>query len=268
MEHSALLVISFFISFSIFGQTNFQKHFDSLGLKGSTTIFDYKNNTWTFTDEKDSERETLPASTFKIPNSLFALEYHAVQDENEVLKWDGVERNHLGNVIDVWNQDTDLKTAFRNSTIWFYVEVSKRLGRQRYRDVLRKCRYGNGNLSEKGDDFWNYGDFAVSPKNQIALLVKLYEEKLPFSPATMTKVKQIMVSEKTDEHIYRDKTGWTRKNGVDIGWWVGYLETKDNVYFFATRIEKSENDGNPHFSRGRKEITKKILSEVIKKDKG
>jgi beta-lactamase class D len=245
-----------------FGQTDFQRHFDSFGLKGSTTIYVYKNKRWIFTNQQDAETATLPASTFKIPNTLFAIEYKAVQDENEIFKWDGKTKSHLGNVVNAWNKDTDLKNAYKNSTVWFYEEVAKRIGRKRYQKILNKCGYGNGNFSEQGIDFWNYGEFTVTPKNQIEFLIKLYENRLPFSDKTVEKVKEIMVSEKTATSTYRDKTGWTRRNGTDIGWWVGYVETKDNVYFFATRILKDDKDNNPNFSKARKEITKLILREV------
>ena len=73
-----------------------------------------------------------------------------------------------------------------------------------------------------------------------------------------------MISKQTATHAYRSKTGWTRKNGQDIGWWVGYVETKDNVYFFATRLTKSKNEKSPHFLKGRKEITKLILRDIEK----
>lgn len=249
-----------------FGQTNFKIYYDSLGVKGSTTIYDYKNKRWIYTDRQDAEMATLPASTFKIPNSLFALEYKAVQDEKEVFKWDGLPKSHLGTDVNAWNKHTDLKDAFKNSTIWFYVEVARRVTRNRYKKTLKKCRYGNGNFSEKGTDFWNYGNFAITPKNQIDFLIKIHESRLPFSKATVDKVKDIMISEQTETHTYRDKTGWTRKNGEDIGWWVGYLETKNNVFFFATRLVKDENDSNPYFLKGRKEITKLILKEIIESD--
>lgn len=261
MQKTLILILTIWVN-NTFGQTDFQKYFDSLGLKGSTTIYDYNNKKWIFTDKQDAEIATLPASTFKIPNSLFALEYKVVKDENEVFKWDGESKSHLGNIVSTWNKDTDLKNAFKNSTIWFYVEVAKRLGRKRYQKTLKKCEYGNGNFSEQGTDFWNYGEFAVTPKNQIEFLIKLYENRLPFSKPTIEKVKEIMISEKSETQIYRDKTGWTRRNGTDIGWWVGYVETKDNVYFFATRLLKDEKDNNPNFLQGRKEITKLILNEI------
>lgn len=258
---TGLLFLIFTASFA-YGQADFQRYFDSLGVQGSTTIYDYKNKNWIFTDELDAQLATLPASTFKIPNSLFALEYKAVQDENEVFKWDREPKSHLGTVVNVWNKDTDLKSAFKNSTVWFYVEIAKKIGRKKYKRTLKKFKYGNGNLNEKGIDFWNYGEFKISPKSQVEFLIKLYENKLPFSALTIDKVKAIMVSEQTETHTYRDKTGWTRKNGQDIGWWVGSLEVNENVYFFATRLIKDENDNNPNFLKGRKEITKLILKEL------
>ncbi|MCC5942246.1 MAG: class D beta-lactamase [Balneolaceae bacterium] len=246
-----------------FGQINYQTFFDNLGLDGSTTIYDYNNQEWIYTDRQDAKRATLPASTFKIPNSLFAIEYKVVQNEYEIFEWDGEPKKHLGNVVNAWNQDTDLKSAYKHSTIWFYEEVAKQIKRDHYKKTLNKIGYGNGNYDEKGVDFWNYGEFAVTPKNQIEFLIRLHENRLPFSTETVEKVKDLMITETSDSFIYRDKTGWTRKDGTDIGWWVGYVETQDNVYFFATKILKDEKDHNPHFSNGRKEITKNILNEII-----
>lgn len=242
---------------SALGQTDLQRHLDSLSLKGSITIYDYRNKTWLFSDEQDAETATVPASTFKIPHSLIALEYRAVQDEHEVLRWDGQTR-----FLESWNKDTDLKTAYKNSTVWFYVALAERLGRKPYQKVLRKIRYGNGDLSWPETDFWNYGPFAITPKNQIAFLIRLYENRLPFSGQTLAKVKQIMVSESTETHTWRDKTGWGKSNGMDIGWWVGYLETTQNVYFFATRLRKPESENNPNFLNMRKEATKAALGKI------
>lgn len=247
---------------TLYGQTNLQSIYDSLGLKGSTTIYDYKNKKWIFTDERDAEIATLPASTFKIPNSLIILENKAVGDENEIYKWDEKPKLHFGTEIKAWEQDTDLKTAYKNSTVWFYVAASQKVKRIEYKKILKKINYGNENLNEKGNDFWNYGDFAISPKNQIEFLIKLYENKLPFSQTNLDKVKKIMVSESNNTYTFRDKTGWTRKNGKDIGWWVGYLETNENVFFFATRLTKDIDKRNSNFMSGRKEVTKKILREI------
>ena len=247
---------------NVFGQTSFQKLFDTLSLRGSATIYELKNKRWFYTDSVDTEKKSLPASTFKILNSLIALDQKAVSDESQIIKWDGTEKTFFGTKIESWNKDTDLRTAYKNSTVWFFVELAKKINRKKYRKYLRKCNYGNSNLTEKGFDFWNYGDFGISPRNQIEFLIKLYGNNLPFSKTTVDKVKEVMISEQTENYTFRDKTGWTKHNGLDIGWYVGYLQTSENVYFFATRLTKQINDNNANFSKARKEITKAILKEL------
>lgn len=117
-------------------------------------------------------------------------------------------------------------------------------------------------MSEKGTDFWNYGNFAITPINQINFLVRLYDEKLPFSEKTIKTVKKIMISENTPGFRIYSKSGWTQKNGQDIGWWVGYIEKKDKIYFFATRLLKEETKELREFGDLREEITRKILTEM------
>lgn len=262
MQKILLLSIITFWTTNSYGQTNYQKYFDQVELRGSTTIYDYNNKKWFFTDKQDAETATLPASTFKILHSLIALEYKAVQNEDEIFEWDGEPKLHLGNVVNAWNRDTDLKGAYENSVIWFYEEVARKIGREAYKKILTESEYGNGNYSEPDVDFWNYGEFAITPINQIDFLIKLYENRLPFSESTIETVKKLMISEKTDTFTFRDKTGWARRNGTDIGWWVGYAEIEESVYFFATRILKNEMDDNPNFLSGRKEITNLILKEI------
>ena len=258
-----LLFLILVCNHSLFAHTKIDSIFKKYGYDGSVTLLDYRNNKWLYTDSIDANRTTLPASTFKIINSLIAIEEKAIKDENEVLKWDGIKRSIFGKEMPQWNKNTDLKTAYKNSTIWFYVRMAERIGRNKYFEYLKKCEYGNLNFSEKGTDFWNYGDYGISPKNQIEFLVQLYENKLPFSQQTINTVKEIMISENKDGFIFRDKTGWTTKDGIDIGWWVGYVETPDNIFFFATRIKKGVKEINPDFSKARKEITKTILKDLI-----
>jgi beta-lactamase class D len=45
-----------------------------------------------------------------------------------------------------------------------------------------------------------------------------------------------------------------------LGWFVGYLEQNENVYFFAVNIESKNPSAN--FSAARIEITKKILKRL------
>jgi beta-lactamase class D len=256
---SSIFLITLILSVSILNaQDKFQKHFEKFDVTGSITIYDYNNDKWIISDKDDFKKMTTPASTFKIPNSLIAIETGVLKNENEVLKWDSVKRR-----IPSWNQDTDLKDAYRNSTVWFYQELARRIGLKNYEKYLSGCDYGNQQIS-KVDTFWLDEAIKINPENQINFLKALYEEKLPFSERTFRIVKKIMIEEKNENYTLSSKTGWgsENKNNLWVGWWVGYVETTDNVYFFATRIYKDKNKDSSTFPEARKIITRNILKEM------
>lgn len=243
-------------------QVDLTTPFKDCHVNGSSTIYDYKKQQWLFSDTADSKKETLPASTFKVANFLIALESGAIKDENEVVRWVGETDTTLyGYRPDIY-RDMTVKEAFEQSAGWVFVELAKRIGRDKYRYYLAKCNYGNQKLSEHGDDFWNFGEFGITPINQINFLRAIYEETVPFSKRNIGILKRVMISEKTADYTVRSKTGWTRYGGNDTGWWVGYVESKGNTYFFATRLIKNRNTPNPDFSECRKEITIRILRQM------
>src|SRR5262245_53272521 len=61
---------------------------------GSVLVADERtgsSSTWVLGPER-SRRRFTPASTFKIPHSLFALDAGLIKDEFEVIPWDRVKR--------------------------------------------------------------------------------------------------------------------------------------------------------------------------------
>lgn len=238
--------------------TNPQDQFSACGAVGSTTLFDLKKNIWFTTDPTDAEIRTLPASTYKIFHSLIALDTR-VTTSGEIFKWDGVKRE-----FPIWNQDTSFKDAFKNSTVWVYEVLAHRIDKETYKRYLRWADYeGNGDIdSGQRDNFWLYGDWGVSPKDQIRMLVKLYKNELPFSRASMDTVKSFMCNENTC-----GKTGWTQKDGRHIGWWIGYVDSsKNSPLFFATRISKSIKNDMGNFLECRKSITDQIIKQYQKRE--
>lgn len=210
-------------------------------------------------DIDDSHHATLPASTFKILNTLIALEEGVIADEKEIIRWPGeTDTVKYGYRPGIY-RDMSMDEAFKASAGWAYIELARKIGKEKYREYLTACNYGNNDLSIDDPDFWNYGDFAVSPVNQIKMLIGIYEETLPFSKESYTILKKMMIEEQNEEYILRAKTGWTRVEGKDIGWWTGYLVKDDNVIFFATRITKNRSTHNPDFGKCRKEITRKLI---------
>ncbi len=148
----------------------YQKYFEECKVSGSTTLYDLRKDKWIKTNERNSITPTLPASTFKIMNSLIALE-EGVTSIDETFKWDGTIRS-----IDAWNQDTTLQDAFRNSTVWVYEILANRVRKDVYLHYLNQIHYGNGDIEHgKNGNFWVYGLFGVSPIEQINMLIKLYK---------------------------------------------------------------------------------------------
>ncbi len=257
-----VILILIFSSSLSFGQVNWNQPFEECGIEGSITIYDYNLNKWMTNDIEDSQNLTLPASTFKIVNTLIALETKVIQDENEIIPWiddyDTLKYGHRPNIY----HSMSMKEAFKLSAGWAYIELAKKIGKGRYRDFLTQIGYGNVDLSAEDTDFWNFGSFAISPANQISILIGIYEETLPFSQQSFKTLKKMMIEEETDDYVIRAKTGWTRDGGKDTGWWVGYIEKSDNTYFFATRLIKDRDVPNSNFGSCRKEITKKICEEL------
>lgn len=241
---------------------DFKKYFDHCQVKGSAVIYDSKNRTWILNDMKDARTENLPASTFKIINLLIALETKTITNENEIIKWpDKTDTVKYGYRPDIYH-DMTVKEAFRVSAGWVFVELAKQIGKENYKKYLSLSNYGNLNLSQKDADFWNFGEFKISPINQVDFLRKLYKKELPFSEENQQIVKNVMVTEQTDKFIISSKTGWTRENNINTGWWVGYIESRGDVYFFATRILQDRKLNASNFGNCRKEITKSIFKEL------
>ena len=258
------ILFSFFLSFMFSMNTmmtnsnaDLQKIFDENKITGSITIYDYKNKIWIYSDEEDSKARRLPASTFKIPNSLIFLEERVVKDENELMEWDGIKRYNEN-----WNTDLNMKEAFRYSALWFYMKGAGQRKSEKYKEYLKEFSYGNQIVPEKTNSFWIDRSLAISPEEQINFLINLYEEKFSLSEKTYKIVKNIMINEETSKYTLRGKTGWGRDGAENVIWYVGYIETGENVYFFATRIINNSEERNSYLLELRKKITMDAFNEL------
>ena len=237
-------------------QDEFRKLLEQFKVEGSFVVYDLNNDSYVFCNEAQFRQPFIPASTFKICNSLIGLETGVIQDENFVIKWDGVVRS-----VVAWNKDQDMREAFKNSTVPYYQELARRVGGKRMKYWLGKAQYGNADTSGGIDKFWLTGGLRITPEQQIKFLVRLYKNDLPFSMRSMDIVKKIMVARDTVGFVLRAKTGLSEQEGKSIGWYVGYLETGAGVYFFATCVQCSERE-NPDLMKSRKEITMGILKAL------
>jgi beta-lactamase class D len=233
----------------------FQTYFDAFQVDGTFVLFDVNHNkVIRYNPERCAER-FIPASTFKILNTLIALETGVIPDKNYVIEWDGT-----AHPVAAWNQDHTLQTALQNSVVWYYQEIARRVGPEQMQHYVDTVGYGNQDISGKIDSFWLEGGLRISPDEQIEFLRRLYNNDLPFAEDSMDLVKDLLIVEQSDDYTLRAKTGWAQRVQPQIGWWVGYLERDGNVYFFATNIESAQP--NADFAPAKIEITKNILREL------
>ena len=235
-----------------------QKYFDEYGVKGSFLLYDQANKQWISHNDARNKQGFLPASTFKILNSLIAYETGLVADTSAVLKWDGRKRWNEN-----WNRDLTVKEAFAVSCVPCYQELARKAGLARMKQYVEQSKYGNMDITAQTlDYFWLMGNSRITPYEQIDFLRSLQAGKLPFKPESMQQLKHIMLRETGASYKIYAKTGLTEQEGQDIGWYVGYVETAGNTYFFALNIEKVSKEKNDKFIAARTEITKNILKQV------
>lgn len=226
------------------------KIFSKRNAEGTIVISSLDGRTEYFSNKARSEKRFLPASTFKIPNTLIALEESVIANEKEIIKWDGEDKGWSP-----WNKDQSLETAFPLSCVWFYQELAKRVGNSKYLTHLDKLHYGNKITGPDVTKFWLEGDLKISAREQIDFLKKLYKDQLPYKNEHLKILKKIMIVEETTQYVVRAKTGWAMRIKPQLGWYVGYVETHGQVWFFATNIDIEKKSDSTY----RKEITMEAL---------
>jgi beta-lactamase class D len=194
----------------------------------------------------------LPASTFKIPNSLIALETGAVSGPGEVFPYDGKPR-----YLPEWNTDLTLTQAFAVSCVPVYQEIARRIGPERMAHSLAAFHYGNADIGGGIDRFWLDGALRITALEQLTFLGRLHRRELPLRPQVMDDVLTIMIAEKTPAATLRAKTGLTARVAPNVGWYVGSVTRGPDVWYFALNLEIPEN--TPAAVAARKKIALEIL---------
>ena len=233
----------------------FDHYFEEPGVVGSFMLRDLNGDMLVYYDAERCTQRFIPASTFKVLNALVALETGSVVDEHEIIQWDGVDQGYPQ-----WNQDHNLRTAMEHSVVWFFQELARRTGQEKMQHYVDAVGYGNQDITGEIDSFWLEGQLRISQEEQITFLKRLYAGELPFSDRATAIVREIIVLEETEAYRLSGKTGWATRVDPQIGWFVGYLEQGENVYFFATNVE-SEDPGKS-LGNVSVEITRQILQEL------
>ena len=220
-----------------------QPLFDNNKVTGTFGIYDNGQGDFTIYNLKRfKDSAYLPASTFKIVNSLVGLETGRVSDEKMVIKWDGVVRNFPGgDSSKSWNRDLTMSQAFEYSAVPYYQEVARRIGKdtmQHYLDTLGYASRYKKAVIQTIDSFWLDNSIKITADEQLGLVKKLYFDQLPFQKRTQRIVRGLMFRERNANYSLSYKTGWgNSENGNAIGWVVGWIVENNHPYPFVLYVE-------------------------------
>ena len=222
--------------------------------EGSFVLYDLKNDEWSIHDKEHATLRVAPNSTYKIYDALFGLEEGVITPENSFIAWNGESYP-----FEALNADQTLQSAMNSSVNWYFQTLDEQLGASDVYSYIQEIGYGNENMSGDFSTYWMESSLKISPIEQVELLTRLQNNSLGFTPENINAVKDAICLSSSDAGTFYGKTGTGRVDGQDVnGWFIGYIETVDNTYFFATNIgaDSDATGGNAT------EITMSILSDM------
>jgi len=222
--------------------------------EGSFVLYDLENDAWSIHDMEHATLRVAPNSTYKIYDALFGLEEGIITPDDSLIAWSGETYP-----FEAWNANQTLQSAMNSSVNWYFQSVDEQLGASNIYSYIQEIGYGNENMSGDFSTYWMESSLEISPVEQVELLTRLQNNSFGFAPENINAVKDAICLSASDAGTFYGKTGTGRVDGQDVnGWFVGFVETADNTYFFATNIgaDSDATGGNAT------EITMSILSDM------
>ncbi|SDC15755.1 bla regulator protein blaR1 [Terribacillus halophilus] len=222
------------------------------GDNSSFVLYSMEKDKYFVHNKEQSVQRVSPNSTYKIYSALTALEAGIIQPKATNMNWDGSHYEY-----ETWNQNQDLQSAMRNSVTWYFQNLDQQVGEQTIQKMLAAYHYGNEDISGGIEDFWLESSLRIAPFEQVELLRNFYHNKFNADPENIKKVKASLMLEQKHGAVLYGKTGTGIVNGKAAnGWFIGFVETTSDTYFFATNLR----DGNATGSNAAG-ITLRILKE-------
>jgi beta-lactamase class D len=206
--------------------------FRANGVAGTFVLYDASADNFTLVNVERARTRFVPASTFKIANSILALETGVVSDENEIVPYGGKPQP-----FKQWERDMSMREAIALSVVPIYQELARRIGHERYRDWLARLDYGNRQTGTVIDTFWLDGPLEVSAVEQARFVARLATGRLAASPRAQAIARDIIRLETIKGKVLYGKTGWRTSSTPNLGWWTGWVDDNGTISAFALNID-------------------------------
>jgi beta-lactamase class D len=239
-----------------------KKYFDEHKVDGCFTMLNNATGEITVYNMALDTMRFSPASTFKIVNSMIGLQTGRIINDTMMIRWDGKTRFYPnGDTATGWNKDMGMTEAFKASSVPYYQEVARRIGRDTMKAWIDSLGYGNKNIEGPIDSFWLNNKLKISPDEQLGLVKRLFFDQLPFRKSVQQMLRNVMLQEDNTAYKLSYKTGWGfDENKKAIGWVVGWIEENNHVYFFVTFVKAP--DATTDIGTVNMSITRGILKDL------
>lgn len=212
--------------------------FENAGVTGTFVVWNAEQHTYTGYNRSRAAQRFVPASTFKIANTLIGLKNNSVASVEDILPYGGKPQP-----FPAWGHDMSLRDAIAISNVPIYQELARRIGLDNMQAGIDLLDYGNQEIGQVVDRFWLDGPLQISAIEQTQFLYQLATEQLiGFSSQHQRDTKAIVLLERTSDYTLYGKTGWENAPGPGAGWWVGWVERDDTVYPFAFNMQMRSMD--------------------------
>jgi beta-lactamase class D len=233
--------------------------FEAAGITGTFALLDTGSGELTVVEPEMAAERAAPASTFKIANSLIALDAGAVADVDEVVPFTGGPQPNPE-----WEHDMSMREALPISAYPIFQELARRVGPEEMAARVEEFGYGNADIGgpDDIDSFWLEGPLAISAVEQVRFVSDVVTGGLPVDPAHVDAVRPLLrddgLSAEGGPTVY-GKTGWSDKVDPDVGWFVGWVDDGSAApQAFALRIDM-DDDGDVE---QRRPLTEELLTRL------
>lgn len=199
---------------------------------GTFVVLNMRTGALTGYNEKRARTRFVPASTFKIVNTLIGLSVGAVSSVDEVVEYGGRPQ-----MVKAWERDMSLREAIAMSNVPIYQTLARRIGLEQMTRYLQRLDYGNMATGSAVDRFWLDGPLQISAVEQTAFLARLADKRLPLAEGVQSATQDIVLNAAGEGWGLWAKSGWQNAPDPGVGWWVGWVSSAGINYPFALNID-------------------------------
>ena len=194
-----------------------------------------KTNKLTISNKQRAQVRLSPFSTFKIPNSLIALEAGIVDKIDTPISYSAKIYPAQNWWPKSWYEtEHTLEHAFKHSVVPIYRTIATKIGKKEMQNKLNIFNYGNRDISSGIDSFWLDKSITISAIEQVQFLRKLHQREFDIKDESYQKLANIMKAESTQSYQLFAKTGGGQvAANKALGWYVGYTVYNKVPFYFA-----------------------------------